>query len=178
MGENHRINSTKMELIFFDSPNFGNGRIRKRSRICKMANKDMSQDIFSFPRLPVRSLFPDLENFSGLGEIKSQMLDGKWKTEIDLSSMPTKIENISVKIKDSSIIIAGISEKSGKSDGMEIKSSHSWEKSIKIPEKVDSGTVTAKMTDNRLFICGEVKVEQGQEIKIHFEGEPDNSQNP
>ena len=138
----------------------------------------MSLDIFAFPRRPVRSLFPDLENFSGLGEIKSQMLDGKWKMEIDLSSMPTKIDNISVKIKDSFIIIAGISEKSEKSDGMEIKSSHSWEKMIKIPEKVDSGTVTAKMTGNRLCICGEVEVEQGQEIKIHFEEEQDNSQNP
>ena len=138
----------------------------------------MSLDIFAFPRRPVRSLFPDLENFSGLGEIKSQMLDGKWKMEIDLSSMPTKIDNISVKIKDSFIIIAGISEKSEKSDGMEIKSSHSWEKMIKIPEKVDFRTVTAKMTGNRLCICGEVEVEQEQEIKIHFEEEQDNSQNP
>ena len=167
-----------MELIFFDSPNFGNGRIRKRSRICKIkdifkikANKDMSLDIFAFPRRPVRSLFPDLENFSGLGEIKSQMLDGKWKTEIDLSSMPTKIDNISVKIKDSSVIIAGVSETSGKSGGMEIKSSHSWEKMVRIPEKVDSETLNAKMSDDRIFICGEVKVkvDQGQTIKIHFE---------
>merc|ERR1712227_867266 len=126
MGRKSSNNFKKMELIFFDSPNFGNGRIRKRSRNCKMANMDMSRDIFSFPRLPVRSVLPDLVNFSGLGEIKSQILEGKWKTEIDLSSMPTKIDNISAKIKDCSIIITGVSEKTKKNDGMELKSSHSW----------------------------------------------------
>ena len=160
-----------MELIFLDSPNFGNGRIKKRSRNCKMANVGMSRDIFPFSEFPIRPLFPDLERLSGMEEIKSQFSDGKWKTEIDLTKMPTKMENISVKIKDSFIIIAGVSETSGKSGGMEIKSKHSWEKMVRIPEKVDSETLNAKMSDDRIFICGEVKVkvDQGQTIKIHFE---------
>ena len=160
-----------MELIFFDSPNFGNGRIRKRSRNCKTGNIGMSRDVFPFSKFPIHSLLLDLENRSGLDGIKSQISDGKWKTEIDLSKMPTKMENISVKIKDSAIIIAGVSEVGGERDGMEVKSSHSWEKMVRIPGKVDSETVTAKMSDNRIFICGEVKVkvDQGQQIKIHFE---------
>merc|ERR1712170_135987 len=61
---------------------------------------------------------------------------GTWKKSFSLEMLPTKAEDLKVKVEDGKLIITGKSETETKRDGFEIKSKHDWTRKIEIPDFV------------------------------------------
>merc|ERR1712048_524859 len=94
--------------------------------------------------------------------------DGKWKETIDLTSMPTKQEDIHVKMEQESntISVSGKAETNKTTPaGVNVFSTHVWSKQIKLPKEVDSKTLSAKMISDVLVLTAEFK---SQEINIEI----------
>jgi HSP20 family molecular chaperone IbpA len=91
---------------------------------------------------------------------KTENVEKKWQQKINLTQIPTKPEDLNVKMeKDSNTLSV-----SGKSDvtkernsGLKICSTHTWSKDIAIPENVDQSTLTAEMVENILTISAQLK---------------------
>ena len=83
-----------------------------------------------------------------------------WKEKIDLSKIPTKPEELHVKMENetNTISISGKSEiTKNDENGFNVFSTHVWSKQIKVPEMLDQTTMTAKMVENCLTISAEYK---------------------
>ena len=97
--------------------------------------------------------------------------DKKWLHKIDLSRMPTKPEDLHVKMEENTLSVSGKSELStdGRS-GMKIFSVHNWQKEISVPETLDVKTLTCKMDQNWLIFSADFKkqekIEDEMEIPI------------
>ena len=82
----------------------------------------------------------------------SQCDDEKWLHKIDLSRMPTKPEDLHVKMEENTLSVSGKSELStdGRS-GMKIFSVHNWQKDISVPETCHVKTLSCKIDQNWLI---------------------------
>merc|ERR1712154_539962 len=82
---------------------------------------------------------------------KAENVEKVWTQKINLNQIPTKPEDLSLKMTK---------ERPG---GMKIFSTHTWSKDLKVPDGIDQSTLKAKMSENILKISAEF---QKHEIKI------------
>merc|ERR1712035_306094 len=97
----------------------------------------------------------------------------KWCSCINLSSIPTKAEELHVKVDEKSctLTVSGKSEtESTRRDGLKIFSTHVWTKEIRIPEDVELKTIATKLHDNQLtFFAERVQKEEDKQQEIPIE---------
>jgi hypothetical protein len=97
----------------------------------------------------------------------------KWCSCLNLSSIPTKAEELHVKVDEKSRIltVSGKSEtESNRRDGVKIFSTHVWTKDIRIPEDVELKTITSKLHENELtFVAERVQKEEDKQHEIPIE---------
>ena len=85
----------------------------------------------------------------------------KWSSCLDLSSIPTKAEELDVKVDKKT---------ESARDGVTIFSSHIWAKDILIPEDVELETIALKLHDDKLtFVAERGQEDRHQEITIEME---------
>merc|ERR1711996_42282 len=75
---------------------------------------------------------------------------GTWEKTINLDMLPTKAENLKVKIKDRKLTISGVSEVENERHGFSLKSKHEWTREIQIPEFVEVEKIKVKMIQNNI----------------------------
>ena len=91
----------------------------------------------------------------------SQCDDEKWLHKIDLSRVPTKLEDLHVKMEQNTLSLSGKSELStDRRFGMKIFSVHNWQKDISVPETCDVKTLSCKMDQNWLIFSADFKKEE------------------
>merc|ERR1719219_2982885 len=106
---------------------------------------------------------------------KSDVPETDWNFKIDLENIPTKPEDIKVKIdaKADLLTVAGKSEiLKNRKNGMKIKSNHAWTQNIKIPENVDQKTISSKIHNHLLLVTAKLKEDETKaeyEIPIQIE---------
>merc|ERR1712170_56487 len=97
----------------------------------------------------------------------------KWCSCINLSSIPTKAEELHVKVDEKSrtLTVSGKSEtESTRRDGLKIFSTHVWTKEIRIPEDVELKTIASKLHENQLtFVAQRVQKEEDNQQEIPIE---------
>ena len=97
----------------------------------------------------------------------------KWCTCLNLSSIPTKAEELHVKVdeKNRTLTVSGKSEtESNRRDGVKIFSTHVWTKDIRIPEDVELKTIASKLHENKLtFVAERVQKEEDKQHEIPIE---------
>ena len=97
----------------------------------------------------------------------------KWCSCLNLSSIPTKAEELHVKVDEKSrtLTVSGKSEtESNRRDGVKIFSTHVWTKDIRIPEDVELKTITSKLHENELtFVAERVQKEEDKQHEIPIE---------
>ena len=102
----------------------------------------------------------------------------KWCSCINLSSIPTKAEEVHVKVDEKSrtLTVSGQSEtESTRRDGLKtdwrrIFSTHVWTKEIRIPEDVELKTIASKLHENQLtFVAERVQKEEDKQQEIPIE---------
>ena len=97
----------------------------------------------------------------------------KWCSCINLSSIPTKAEDLHVKVDEKSRTrsVSGKSEtESTRRDGVKVFSTHIWTKEIKIPEDAELKTIASKLHDNQLtFVAERVQKEEDKQQEIPIE---------
>merc|ERR1711893_475328 len=97
----------------------------------------------------------------------------KWCSCINLSSIPTKAEELHVKVDEKSrtLTVSGKSEtESTRRDGLKIFSTHVWTKEIRIPEDVELKTIASKLQENQLtFVAQRVQKEEDKQQEIPIE---------
>ena len=97
----------------------------------------------------------------------------KWCSCINLSSIPTKAEDLHVKVDEKSrtLTVSGKSEtESTRRDGLKIFSTHVWTKEIRIPEDVELKTIASKLHENQLtFVAERVQTEEDKHHEIPIE---------
>jgi len=104
-----------------------------------------------------------------------KVTDTKWHHHINLTCMPTKVEDFNLKLDNSNILfVSGKSEISREEpNGLNIFSTHNWSKQIKIPENVDQATLSARMFQDMnkriLTISADRTKEQIQETSKEHE---------
>jgi len=142
--------------------------IRKRK-----ANTSMMDDIFDQIFLREKMFCPKLGACTG--RWSSDTSDNEWKYKIDLKNMPTKPEDLKVKM-DSKANILSVSGKSNVvknlKNGLEIKSTHNWSQSVTIPENVDPKSISSKIQEGMLVFRGNFKEDETKtehEIPIQIE---------
>ena len=74
--------------------------------------------------------------------------NGTWEQSFDLAMLPTKAEDLEVKIEEGKLIISGVSEVENERNGFSLKSKHEWTRDIQIPEFVEVEKIKVKMTQN------------------------------
>merc|ERR1719414_206365 len=92
--------------------------------------------------------------------------NGKWIVSIDLTHLPTKQEDIHVKMEQetNTISVTGKAETNKTTPGgMNIFSTHVWSKQTKLPKEVDAKTLSAKMIADALVLTADYR---NQEIEI------------
>ena len=96
-----------------------------------------------------------------------------WCSCLDLSSIPTKAEELQVKVDEKSrtLTVSGKSEtESTRRDGVKIFSTHVWTKEIRIPDDVELKTIASKLHDNKLtFVAERVQKEEDKHLEIPIE---------
>merc|ERR1712062_184390 len=103
----------------------------------------------------------------------------KWCSCMNLSSLPTKAEDLHVKVDEKSrtLTVSGKSEtESTRRDGIKIFSTHVWTKETRIPDDVELKTIASKLHENKLtFVADRVQKEEDkhQEIPIELVETPD-----
>ena len=92
-------------------------------------------------------------------------------SSLNLSSVPTKAEDLQVKVDEKSrtLTVSGKSEvESTRRDGVKIFSTHVWTKDIRIPDDVELKTIVSKLHESKLtFVADRVQEEDNhQQIPI------------
>lgn len=98
--------------------------------------------------------------FSGEG---SQCGNGMWCHRISLSHLPTKPENLHVKMENETrtLSVSGKSEvTTDAKSGMKIFSVHNWQKEIAVPENLNVETLACKMELDFVILTAEFKKEE------------------
>merc|ERR1712228_1120711 len=151
-------------------------KIEKNKRIKKM-------HFVIEPRYVENLMGQFFQNFQAQGCNRFQAPnDTKWEHKINLSDMPTKPEDLNLKMDKTNVLsISGKSEVTKEQpNGFNIFSTHVWSKQVKVPDNVDQSTISAKMTSDMnqriLTISAELKkaevnteenaIETEQEIPI------------
>ena len=97
---------------------------------------------------------------------------------MNLSSLPTKAEDLHVKVDEKSriLVVSGKSEtESTRRDGVKIFSTHVWTKETRIPDDVELNTIASKLNENKLtFVAERIQKEEDnhQEIPIEIVDTP------
>merc|ERR1711893_444328 len=88
--------------------------------------------------------------------------NGTWEKSFSLEMLPTKAEDLKVKVEDGKLMITGKSETETKRDGFEIKSKHDWTRKIEIPGFVDPKKYQNQIVGEKLAenICEEKRRNQ------------------
>merc|ERR1711944_188189 len=95
--------------------------------------------------------------------LNGEIRDNQWKYKIDLTPIPTKPENLTVKFdqKTKMLSITGKSEVTKEfENGRKISSFHVWSQKISVPKNVDYKTVSTKIVDNILTFTGDLMEEE------------------
>ena len=95
--------------------------------------------------------------------------DGTWEKSFSLEMLPTKAEDLKVKVEEGKLKITGTSETETKRDGFEIKSQHEWTRTIDIPDFVDPKHIQIKLSANNLLKISAKKIEETKDIEIMIE---------
>merc|ERR1712047_176695 len=107
------------------------------------------------------------------GHYSRSQKSSKWCSCINLSSIPTKTEDLHVKIDEKSrtLTVSGKSEtESTRRDGVEIFSTHVWTKETRIPDDVELKTVASKLHENKLtFVAERIPKEEDKHQEIPIE---------
>ncbi|CBY15915.1 unnamed protein product [Oikopleura dioica] len=97
----------------------------------------------------------------------------EWCSCLNLSSIPTKAEELHVKVdeKSQTLTVSGKSEtESTRRDGVKIFSTHVWTKEIRIPDDVELKTIASKLHENKLtFVAERVQKEEDKHLEIPIE---------
>ena len=92
---------------------------------------------------------------------------------MNLSSLPTKAEDLHVKVdeKNRTLTVSGKSEtESTRRDGVKISSTHVWTKETRIPDDVELKTVASKLHENKLtFVAERIQKEEDKHQEIPIE---------
>merc|ERR1712018_592405 len=116
--------------------------------------------------------FANAANRKNCCSTKSQK-STKWCSCINLSSIPTKAEELHVKVDEKSrtLTVSGKSEtESTRRDGVKIFSTHVWTKDIRIPEDVELKTIASKLQENQLtFVAERIQKEEEKQHEIPIE---------
>ena len=93
--------------------------------------------------------------------------DGIWQKTLDLSSVPTKPDDLDIKLDGDNLIISGKSEITNERNGFKTFSVHNWSREMKIADKVKKDTIKAFMNkNNQLQITAEMEEEEKHQIPI------------
>ena len=95
--------------------------------------------------------------------------NGTWEKSFSLEILPTKADDLKVKVEDGKLIITGKSETETKRDGFEIKSKHDWTRKIEIPDFVDPKNIKIKLSEKNLLKISATKNEEIKDIDIMIE---------
>merc|ERR1712174_181279 len=112
------------------------------------------------------------------GYCSTSRKSSKWCSCMNLSSIPTKAEDLHVKVDEKSRIltVSGKSEtESMRRDGVKIFSTHVWTKETRIPDDVELNTIASKLNENKLtFVAERIQKEEDnyQEIPIEIVDTP------
>ena len=125
----------------------------------------------------LNQVFSELANAANKknGCCSTSQKSSKWCSCLNLSSIPTKAEELHVKVDEKSrtLTVSGKSEtESNRRDGVKIFSTHVWTKDIRIPEDVELKTIASKLHENKITFVAELVEEEEdkqQEIPIAFE---------
>ena len=141
---------------------------KKKSKMFTFAHENM-EPLFN-------QVFCELANAANHknGYCSTYQKSSKWCSCINLSSIPTKADDLHVKVDEKSrtLTVSGKSEtKSTRQDGAKICSTHVWTKEIRIPDDVQPKTITSKLHENKLTFVAEHEEEEDkhQEIPIVIE---------
>merc|ERR1712012_804711 len=97
----------------------------------------------------------------------------KWCSCLNLSAIPTKAEDLHVKVDEKSRVlsVSGKSQtESTRRDGVKIFSTHVWKKDIRLPEDVELKTIASKLHENKLtFVAERVQKEEEKQEQIPIE---------
>ena len=74
-----------------------------------------------------------------------------WNYRLDLTSFPTRPDDLHIKCHDGNLILSGTSEVERDENGFKIFSSHIWSKEIQLPEKVENSTIKARLRENNIL---------------------------
>merc|ERR1711996_32278 len=154
MGRNKKISSTYNFKSFLT-------KAVPIQRLKMMINANFGQDFEQFfePRLkiiPSRITgFPGKNNQT-FKNFRSEIVsidkeNGTWEQSFDLDMLPTKAEDLKVKIVEGNLIISGVSEVENERNGFSLKSKHEWTREIQIPQFVEDEKIKVKMTQNNLI---------------------------
>merc|ERR1719189_3127219 len=94
--------------------------------------------------------------------------NGIWERCLSLDMLPTKPEDLKIKVEDRKLIINGKSEIETKRNGFEIKSNHDWTRSIDIPDFIDPNNIKIKLSEKNLLKIS-AKSEETKDIEIMIE---------
>jgi hypothetical protein len=123
----------------------------------------------------LNQVFSELANAANKknGCCSTSQKSSKWCSCLNLSSIPTKAEELHVKVDEKSrtLTVSGKSEtESNRRDGVKIFSTHVWTKDIRIPEDVELKTITSKLHENELtFVAERVQKEEDKQHEIPIE---------
>merc|ERR1712227_48944 len=95
--------------------------------------------------------------------------NGTWEKSFSLEMLPTKVEDLKVKVEEGKLIISGTSETETKNDGFEIKSKHDWTRTIDIPDFVDPKHIKIKLSERLNLLKISAKSEETKDIEIMIE---------
>merc|ERR1712047_95861 len=97
----------------------------------------------------------------------------KWCSCLNLTSIPTKAEDLQVKVdeKRRTLTVSGKSEtESTRRDGVKIFSTHIWTKETRIPDDVELKTIASKLHENKLtFVAERIPKEEDKQHEIPIE---------
>ena len=91
-----------------------------------------------------------------------------WSVSVDLSALPTQKEDLKI-TKDKSkreLQMSGSSRTTNEKRGIKIESTHSWTKTLTVPETVDFDSVTSKFNGSTLVFSASRQL--GTQIPVDF----------
>merc|ERR1712209_298386 len=121
---------------------------------------------------------PGFGKFCSTSSGNNRFGTGKWTHKINLDRLPTKPEDLHVKMENESetLSVSGKSEvNTDDKNGMKIFSVHNWQNEIPVPENLDLTTLACKMKKNWVVFNAEFKK---QEILITSEEKTEETEIP
>ena len=105
-------------------------------------------------------MFTEFEKYSNdRTPLNSKPTDGNdkmWSYKVDLSSYPTKAEDLHVSLTEKTLTLSGKSEVTSEND-LKVFSTHIWSKDIEVPTRLVKTTLKAKLTENdQVVLTGEL----------------------